>query len=424
MRCNLYKIRLFLAIIVLILSVTAVLGIFYPVKFLDIEFTALLQRTIINYSSAAVVLFVLVLLLTVLFGRIYCSVLCPFGILQEIFAFLRGKRKNTKHRNYGFKYLIAAVVFGCMIGGSALLIRYIDPYTIFANAISVSIFGIIFTAVVLILVLLKNRFFCTNVCPVGTILGLISKLSVNKINMDKDACVSCGMCANSCPSGCIDYNEKTVDNEMCVKCFKCISVCPKNAMKYGKQKIEFNFKRRRLIWELGALAVLAAGYSAGVNFTKNIAKKVKDIILPAGAVNANRMANKCLNCNLCINNCTNKILVKADDKFNAVHIDYKKGLGYCEYNCNKCSEVCPSGAIKKQSLEQKQNTRIAMAVVNEYECIECKMCMEVCPKNAIYVSDNGKTKVDGSKCIGCGRCAAVCPSFAIKIYGVKEQTVI
>ena len=83
---------------------------------------------------------------------------------------------------------------------------------------------------------------------------------------------------------------------------------------------------------------------------------------------------------LCINNCPNGILTKADNDFSVVHIDYEKGLKYCEYDCNKCSEVCPSGAIKRQSLDQKQNTSIAMSVANEYECIECKMCMEVCPR--------------------------------------------
>lgn len=230
------------------------------------------------------------------------------------------------------------------------------------------------------------------------------------------------MCANSCPSGCIDSKDKAVDNETCVKCLKCLSVCHKNAVKYGAQPIKFNPKRRDLLWGIGALAFVGAGYAAGVNFTKNIAKKVKDIILPAGAINANRMANKCLNCNLCVTNCPNKILSKADENFSAVHINYENGKHYCEYNCHKCSEVCPSGAIKKISLNEKQNTRIGMASVNPH-CVGCGICAKECPTGAIIVIDS-KAVVDGSKCIGCGKCAAVCKPEAISIFAVNEQSKI
>jgi len=239
--------------------------------------------------------------------------------------------------------------------------------------------------------------------------------------MDEN-CVRCGICANNCPSGCIDHKEKFVDKETCVKCLKCLSVCPKGAMKYGIQPIKFNPKRRDFVWGLGALALIGAGYAAGINFTKNIAKKVKDIILPSGAENANRMANKCLNCNLCINNCPNGILTKADDKFPVVHIDYEKGKHYCEYNCHKCSEVCPSGAIKKISLTEKQNTRIGMAAVTPH-CVGCENCVSACPTGAISIIEK-RAVVDGSKCIGCGKCAAVCKPQAIQIFGVNEQSIL
>ena len=419
MKINSYKIRLIIAGLVGILSVLAVCGLFYPVKFMDIQFTPILQRLVFDFSVLTAVLFGIILILTLLFGRFYCSTICPFGILQEFVAFIRGKKKNTHHGNYGYKYLVAGLTFGSLFGGSALLIRYIDPYTVFGSAISLSIFGIIFTLTVLALVFFKNRFFCTNICPVGTVLGLISKFSVNKIYMDEN-CVKCGMCANNCPSRCIDHKEKIIDNETCVKCLKCLSICPKGAIKYGIQPIKFNAKRRDFVWGMGALALLGAGYAVGINFAKNIAKKVKDIILPAGAVNANRMANKCLNCNLCINNCPNGILSKANDKFSTVHIDYEKGKHYCKYDCHKCSEVCPSGAIKKISLEEKQNTRIGMAMVTPH-CIGCENCAKECPTGAISINEK-RAVIDGSKCIGCGKCATVCKPQAIQIFGVNEQS--
>lgn len=421
MKINPYKIRLTIAGVFGILAIFAVCGLFYPVSFMDIQFTPILQRLIYDFSVLTAILFGIIIVLTLLFGRFYCSIICPFGILQEFAAFLRSKKKNTIHKNFGFKYLITGLTFGALIGGSAILIRYIDPYTIFGSAVSLSIFGIIFALFVFALVFFKNRFFCTNICPVGAVLGLISKLSVNKIYIN-DNCVKCGMCANNCPSGCIDFKEKVVDNETCVKCLKCISICPKETIKYGIQPIRFNPKRRDFIWGLGALALLGAGYVAGLNFTKNLAKKVKDIILPAGAVNSNRMANKCLNCNLCINNCPNGILSKSDEKFSVVHIDYEKGTHYCEYNCHRCSQVCPSGAIKKISLEEKQSTRIGMAFVTPH-CAGCKHCVSACPTGAISIIEN-KAIINGTKCIGCGKCAAICKPHAIQIFGINEQSKI
>lgn len=388
-----------------------------------LQVTPLLQRVISDFSISAILLLASVIILTLLFGRLYCSLLCPFGILQEFFSFLRGKKKNSAQGNWGFKYLIAGLTFGALIGGSALLIRYIDPYTIFCSAFGITLFGIVTAILVLALVFFKNRFFCTNICPVGAILGLISKLSINKIYIDKDKCISCGTCTDSCPAGCIDYKEKTVNNETCIKCLKCINVCKENAVHFGVQPIKFSPKRRDLVWGIGALAFIGAGYAAGLNFAKNLAKNVKNIILPAGAVNASRMVNKCLNCNLCIKNCTNKILSKANNNFGAVHIDYSKGKGYCEYNCNKCSKVCPSGAIKKLTLEEKRKTKIATAAIT-HGCIGCGECIWVCPTGAIKRFGGKKVSVDESKCIGCGKCAAYCRPQAIKLFAVNEQSII
>ena len=110
-------------------------------------------------------------------------------------------------------------------------------------------------------------------------------------------------------------------------------------------------------------------------------KKFKEIILPAGAVSAERFENKCINCNLCVENCPNKIIKKAESEFNTIHIDYSNG--YCEKNCNKCSAVCPTGAIKMLSIEDKQKTRIAMASIDYTKCKKCKVCIYECPYGAI-----------------------------------------
>ena len=419
-----YTIRLIIAIIILVLSILGISGVFYPANILDIEMCTLVQRIIFDCSITAILLFIILITITLIFGRIYCSTLCPLGIIQEIFAIFAFKKHNEYSGNYIIKYIISGISLGCLIGGSAIIIKFIDPYTLFGSAISITILGIIAISLILSIVFFKNRFFCTNICPIGALLGYISKFSFNKIYMNNE-CISCGMCERSCPAGCINANENIIDNEICLKCLKCIDICPKGAIKYGKRpkpEIKFSIKRRELLGSITFLASIGVGLAVGINLVKNISQKVKNVILPAGSESSERMINKCLNCNLCINNCPNQILSKADSNFNTVHIDYEKGKKYCEYDCNKCSAICPSGAIKRISLKEKQTTRIAMAVVNN-DCKGCENCKNICPNNAITY-ENKKAKIDSSKCIGCGKCKAYCQNNAIDIFAVKKQSVI
>lgn len=427
MKKHLYKIRLSLAVLSLVLSILGFLGIFYKIKILNLQFSPLLERIVVDFSIFALLAFIVLIFLTFIFGRFYCSLICPFGIMQEIVSLIysKFKKKNSFYKNLSFKYFIAALAFGALISASTMIIKYIDPYTIFGSFISLSLFGIIFSILIFILVFFKNRYFCSNICPVGAVLGLISKFSIFKMCQNEN-CVSCSLCAKNCPVGCIDYKNKTIDNERCIKCFKCISVCKKNAISYTKPslKIKFSPSRRNVIKSVSIAAVFALGYGAGLKFSQNLAKKIKDIILPPGAKNTQDMTNKCLNCNLCINNCPNKILSKADENFKAVHVDFKKGKGYCEYDCTECSKVCPSGAIKKITLKEKQNTRIAMANIDNNACVKCMRCVDLCPKKAIFINENKDIIIDGTKCIGCGKCSAYCPQEAIKIFSTNEQKLI
>ena len=418
MKLSSYKIRFAAALLFFIFYILSVTGLFYPLKLMNIQFVPLFERTLIEFSVLSISILLLIVVLTFIFGRFYCSLLCPLGIAQEIVSFLRGNKPNLRQGNYGLKYLFCALVFGSMIGGSTLLIKYLDPYTIFSSVFALSIIGLISLVIVFVLVFFKNRFFCTNICPVGTVLGLISKFSVNKIFMS-DNCVSCGMCENVCPSGCINKDEKVIDNETCVKCLKCLEVCPNNALKFGVKPVKFNFKRRDFLFGLGSLALLGAAYTVGVNFAKNAGNKLREIILPAGSKNSENILNKCLNCNLCVNNCPQGIIAKADSNFPSIHIDFTKGKGYCDFKCHKCSEVCPSGAIKKISLDEKQKTRIARAVVSD-KCVGCRRCSFSCPTGAIQIV-NRKSVIDESKCIGCGRCANICGYHAIEMIAITEQ---
>ena len=313
-----YKIRQIAALIVFLLCVAGFFG-FYQLKVIDVQFGALLQRTFVDFSVIAGVLLLVIAGVTFVCGRFYCSVICPFGFLQELAALIfKRKNKDKAVKNLPVKYFIAAVTFGALVGGSAVLLRFLEPYTLFGSAITASIVGLVAVFAVLAIVFFKNRFFCTNICPVGAVLGIISKISLKKININKEECVSCGMCERNCPSGCINSKEKFVDNETCVKCLKCLQICPKGAINFGKApkaEEKFSLKRRQLIIGAAAIAVFGGMIKAGIILKDKIAEKLKDIILPAGAESKERFANKCYNCNLCVQNCPNKILVKGKRRF-------------------------------------------------------------------------------------------------------------
>lgn len=236
---NAYKIRFLSALLIFFLIILAFCCHFYPVYILNLQFIPLVSKVLIDFSAISLLCLFFLAGVTFIFGRFYCSSLCPFGTMQEIFALIfqkSGKKIKACNKNLWFKYIIAVTVFGMLLGGSSALIRMADPYSIFGKTITGNISGIIVTALVLILVFFKNRFFCTNICPVGAILGLFSKYSLHKINIDDKVCLSCKMCERNCPSGCIDISKKTVDNEICIKCLKCISNCHNAAIKYCRSK--------------------------------------------------------------------------------------------------------------------------------------------------------------------------------------------
>ena len=417
-----YKIRLIFASIIFVFAMLGISGVSSACLF-DIQFALLLQRVFVNFSIIVLILFLVLIFITLDSGRIYCSMFCPYGFLQEFAALILYKKKNKAQKNYPVKYFIAAITFGALAGGSVVILRYIEPYTYFGSLMTGTILGITAFLLTLMIVFFKNRYFCTNICPVGAILGLLSKFSFNKIYI-ADGCVSCGQCEKNCPSGCINSKEKIVDNETCVRCLKCLDVCPKKTIKFGRKAVKFNPKRRDFVIGAAALAVFGAFVKAGIVIKDKAAGKFKDIILPPGAVKDEDIINRCFNCNLCVANCPNKIITKADGDFPVVHIDYDKGEGYCKSDCSKCGEVCPSGAIKRLKLEDKQKTRIAMAMINNDKCNRCGLCAESCPYGAIIKLEGQGMVLNASKCIGCGKCRTVCNFGAIEIFAVKEQKMI
>lgn len=421
--------RKIVALMVLLLAISAFTKRYYPIKVFDIQLTAVAQRFLTDFSVTAGCLLGFVILITLLFGRIYCSTVCPLGLYQELLTILfkpfYKRRKFNVQKHYSGAYFLAAVLFGTLCGGTVVLLRMIDPYSVAGNALSLARYGIIFITALTILVFFKSRFFCTNICPVGAILGFISRFSLFKIRIDTDKCKMCGLCARACPCGSIDFKNHTVSNETCVKCFKCLAHCNHGALYYGlpkAKKVEFNGSRRKFITAGFILVTFGVAFKGGVELSKKVVAKIKNVILPAGANKAEDFANRCLNCNLCVKNCPMNIIKKATDKVPFVHIEYEKS--YCKYDCHKCSEICPSGAIKRLNLAQKQQTQIAVAHVDENTCIQCGLCVGECPREVIIKEFGEFPNISVNKCIGCGKCASVCLVHAISITPVDEQKLI
>lgn len=360
-----------------------------------------------------------ILLLTVLFGRFYCSVICPFGILQDIIAFAARRKSKPDANRAKLRYAIAGFVLSAAGVGSITAAAWLDPYSNFGRIAAFFknphyVAGSIIFALIVLLFVWKKRVFCTSVCPVGTILGLCAKISPFKMRLS-EKCVKCGRCASVCPSGCIIPEQKALDNERCVRCLKCTAVCPVKAIGFKKREtapVKTDISRRGF---LTGTFTTAAAVGAGVVFAGHVnagtgRSDVRRPICPPGATTPEEFAAKCTNCQLCVSACKGKVLRPKSKEYETVHLEY--GDNYCLYECNACSNVCPTGAILPLTLAEKQTRRIAMAQFFKDKCAGCGSCVRKCPRGAVEIKEiDGKRKavLSAQYCIGCGACVAACP---------------
>lgn len=412
----------------------------------------------------AAILLVLVVL-TKIFGRCYCSLICPLGILQDgmisIFKMVpQFKIKFRSVRDYRvLRYGIAAFALTALVIGWAYPWRLLDPFSIF-GMISSGLINPLLTAVnndwfplyavpvrpefwtaltlalILFLILCglllwRGRVFCTILCPVGTMLGIFARGAVYQVRMDGTRCVHCGQCVKVCPAGCIEMVSGVVDNERCVRCMRCLSVCRLKGLRYGKAErtpVAVDPVRRQML--LGtAVAVTGATVAAltvrrsGCGFEKGSLLP----ILPPGAGSVARFNMKCTGCQLCVVNCTGNVLRPAAGQFGAgftgkPHLKFEAGM--CEFDCLRCVTVCPTGAIRKMPLPEKKRCRIGMAVYDPTLCVsvlegtDCGACAEHCPTGALRMEPDARKiripKLYEELCIGCGSCESACPVRPIR----------
>ena len=420
-------------------------------------------------------------LLTLLMGRIYCSVICPLGVLQDIFGWFGKKAKKNRY-TYSkplsiLRYVMLGVLVVALVAGFTSVAALIAPYSAFGRIAStflapvyqlgnnllaswaesmdsyafysVDIWwkgGITFvvalvTLVALFVLAFKNgRTYCNTICPVGTVLGFLSRYSYLKPVIDTTKCNGCGLCARNCKASCIDSKNHAIDYSRCVVCLDCIDKCRQGAIKYVPRSKSAQSAPSGASADKGRRAfITTTAVMAGAGVAK--AQKLKmdggyavieDMkipnretpLTPPGSLSARNLAQHCTACQLCISACPNQVLRPSSDLSNFMQPVTSFERGYCRPECVKCSEVCPTGAIKPITKEEKTAIQIGHAVWIADNCVvnrdneKCDNCFRHCPTGAIQmVAKNPDDKkspkipvINTERCIGCGACENLCPS--------------
>ena len=393
----------------------------FPAMLMHVQFGPAVMKCVAAFSIGTLATALAIALLTFLFGRFYCACLCPFGILQDFIGFLSRRQARPEANFAKTRYVIAGLAFATMFMGWTTGFKLLDPYTNFGRiCASFLVGGFAPFLVIAILAVWKKRLYCTTICPVGTLLGLLARHGLVRMEIGEQ-CVKCGQCVRNCPAGCLDLTNGLLDNERCVRCLNCLSVCPLHTIQFTlswKAKAnEPDLSRRQFLSRCVALAVGAAiGLTLAKTGMLRLAEKARQFpILPPGADNLDRFLAKCTGCQLCTANCPAGIIVPGKGGLGPVSLDFTRG--FCLYDCHRCGQVCPTGAIRPLTLAQKRQTKIAVASFDARHClvfqegIACGQCGQACPTKAITLRKNGAPRAPKPDlCIGCGACQNVCPA--------------
>ncbi len=444
--------------------------------------------------NVAVVVFLIAL--TLVFGRIYCSVICPLGVYQDIVARIGRRGKKLPYfyspaRSW-LRYGMLGVFIVALVAGASFIVSLLEPYSAYGRmannllaplwqwgnnllaywaerANSYAFYGtevwlkslstfIISIATLVILGILawrNGRTYCNTICPVGTVLGFFSRFSLLRVAIDADKCNGCSVCSRNCKSACIDHKKHRIDYSRCVACMDCIGKCKRNAIGYqlyrakaapqvvpgvvradnasqaAEASSSTNESRRNFLTATALLATTSLlkaqekKVDGGLAAIQNKAIPQRNTPLaPAGAIGIRHMAQHCTACQLCVSVCPNQVLRPSGNLMTLMQPEMSYERGYCRPECTKCSEVCPAGAIRLITKEDKSSTQIGHAIWVKANCIvltdevECGNCSRHCPVGAIHMvpTDRNDEKsrkipiVNDERCIGCGACENLCPA--------------
>ncbi len=399
-----------------------------------------------------VVVIVALAVLTLVFGRIYCSVICPLGILQDVLARLRRKKNKYFYSREvrWLRYPVLVVFIVALLAGVGSLFQLLAPYSSFGRiatmllqplwmlgnnvlgflaeradsyafytvdvwmkSLPVFIVALVTLVVLVVLSWRGGRTYCNTICPVGTVLSFLARFSWLKIRFDEEKCKNCSMCSRNCKAACIDYKTHSVDYSRCVVCGNCISSCKFGALKYSRSKERGTKNENTQPTDQGKRSFLVG---AALVTTAAMAQKKEKLmdgglaeledkvqperqtpLTPPGSLSFDYFAQHCTGCQLCVSECPNNVLRPTTDLMHLMLPTMSYERGYCRPECTRCSEVCPAGAIKLVDEAEKSSIQIGHAVFVE--------------KNCVAVTDG----------VECGNCERHCPAGAIEMVALRED---
>lgn len=480
---------------------------------------------LLGFATGAVTATALILIVgvTLLFGRVYCSAICPLGILQDVVARVRSwlsrRRPLLPFRSahvWVRRGFLWGTLAGMLTGWYGFTLSLLDPYSTFgriasgifrplvgylnnvlagganaagltlmnrveaqwaaAGALALPLMGL---TVVTVMAARSGRLYCNTVCPVGTLLGWLSARGAFRLTLDSAACPKCGDCLRVCKAQCLDLRTGTIDASRCVACYNCINACTDHRIGYrfawqrrarttqasapaatARQTASTTTapdqQRRAFVAELGTAVATAAGVTAllsvaraaesdgevsgdrspGRHRERRGGHNESRAIAPPGAGSVNQLLEHCTACHLCISACPTHVLQPAFLEYGIQglmkpRLDF--AIAYCNFDCRRCSEVCPDGALAPLSLEEKHSAKIGVAKLDLERCIvksqgtDCAACSEHCPTKAVDTKPYGDNLrlpwVHGESCIGCGACEFACPvePKAIRVTGHQRH---
>lgn len=390
-----------------------------------------------------VVVVAVLLLLTLLLGRVYCSVICPMGVMQDFFNWLGNRFKKNRfqfRKGHTVLRIVALVTFVVLLviglNGIAILVA---PYSAFGrmanvvfhwSGINVTFWVAVATFVVIAALSFGwGRLWCNTICPVGTVLGFFSRFSLLKPVIDTNKCNGCKKCARNCKAMCINPETHTIDYSRCVACMDCLENCHQHAISYkrlSKTAKEVDGSRRKFVVTTAAVGAAMALEAQEKKVDGGLAvledKQLPDRkvpLKPAGAKSLKNFSSRCTGCQLCVSECPSKVLRPSKGLQTLLQPEMAFDKGYCHFDCTRCSEVCPAGAIQPIGLAMRSAISIGYAVTVPHNCllaqgVECNACSRHCPTAAISLVSDASTghsvvTVNEQRCIGCGACEHYCP---------------